>query len=283
MGLIQSIRLIVQSFFMNFNKSYLGYPSVRDAEPNIGHYALSALMKMGYVKKIITQNVDRLHHRASLDDESLVNHPSILELHGTLRFVNCLDCGHLIDRNLIQDQLSDLNPDWADHLDHLAIVGQEIKTNPDGDIDLNDRSYDSFVLPKCSKCLNGILKPSVTFFGESLHSQVKSQTEELISNSSNLIIFGSSLTTYSAFKLVKHFKELKPSSKIGLVNIGRCRADEIVDWKIGTDTDEQLGLGCSDVLRAVGSELFERDYSGVGKEREVVRKLLSSGVKKPVP
>lgn len=36
-------------------RSYLGYPSVRDAEPNIGHYALSALMKMGYVKKIITQ------------------------------------------------------------------------------------------------------------------------------------------------------------------------------------------------------------------------------------
>ncbi|EGG10619.1 uncharacterized protein MELLADRAFT_33594, partial [Melampsora larici-populina 98AG31] len=263
-------------------RSYLGYPSVRDAEPNIGHYALSALMKMGYVKKIITQNVDRLHHRASLDDESVLNHPSILELHGTLRFVNCLDCGHLIDRNQIQDQLSKLNPDWADHLDQLAIVGQEIKTNPDGDIDLNDRSYDSFVLPSCSKCLTGILKPSVTFFGESLHSNIKPKTEEIISNSSNLIVLGSSLTTYSAFKLVKQFKDLKPHSQVGLVNIGRCRADEIVDWKIGTDTDEQIGLGCSEVLRAVGLELFQRDYRGIGKEKEVVRNLLESGVKKPV-
>lgn len=68
------------------------------------------------------------------------------------------------DRNDVQDELSELNPDWSELSHSMAIVGQEIKTNPDGDVDLRDQSYDTFVVPSCPKCATGVLKPSVRSF-----------------------------------------------------------------------------------------------------------------------
>ncbi|KAL0575284.1 hypothetical protein V5O48_006685 [Marasmius crinis-equi] len=67
-------------------RSYLGYPSVRDSLPNPTHYGLSALQHAGIVPRLITQNVDGLHHKAlALSSTSPVRvHDSILELHGTL-------------------------------------------------------------------------------------------------------------------------------------------------------------------------------------------------------
>ncbi|KAG0139681.1 hypothetical protein CROQUDRAFT_666143 [Cronartium quercuum f. sp. fusiforme G11] len=229
-------------------RSYLGYPTVRIAEPNIGHYALATLMKMGYVKQIITQNVDRLHHRALDDPEPFLGYHHILELHGTLRHVHCLDCGELLDRNLIQEELSNFNPDWADYSDTLAILGQEIKTNPDGDVDLIDKLYESFRLPTCPNCLCGTLKPSVIFFGEGLNKETKSKSEEIINQASSLIVIGSSLTTYSAFRLLKLFKDRSINLPLGLVNLGRCRGDSNVDWK--------LEVGISDLLRETNIKLL---------------------------
>lgn len=61
-------------------RSYLGYPPLRNAEPNDTHNTLARLQHAGYVRHLITQNVDRLHHVAW---ERVANgEPSILELHG---------------------------------------------------------------------------------------------------------------------------------------------------------------------------------------------------------
>jgi NAD+-dependent protein deacetylase sirtuin 4 len=59
---------------------------VRDAQPNPTHYALAALQYTSYVMKLITQNVDGLHHKAikqTWDDDKIEK--AILELHGKLR------------------------------------------------------------------------------------------------------------------------------------------------------------------------------------------------------
>ncbi|PLW42182.1 hypothetical protein PCASD_05630 [Puccinia coronata f. sp. avenae] len=243
-------------------RSYLGYPTVRVAEPNVGHYAVAALMKMGYIRHLITQNVDRLHHKA-LGVKQDRNHPdyyhpdpNILELHGTLKHVNCLSCGHQIDRDDFQDLLSDLNPSWKHYADDLQSIGQEVKTNPDGDADVREKSFDSFVVPNCEKCTTGLLKPAVTFFGESLSKEVKALSNRRITEATNLLLLGTSLTTYSAFRLVKELKE-KSGSQIGMINIGTTRADELIDWKIGSHLDAG-GLGCSQVLREVGFQLAAR-------------------------
>ena len=54
---------------------------------------------------LITQNVDRLHHKAGS--------PGVLELHGTTHRVTCMGCGRETCRHELQRQLAGLNPEAA--------------------------------------------------------------------------------------------------------------------------------------------------------------------------
>jgi NAD-dependent deacetylase len=93
--------------FMNSRASrehYWGFsraiwPSMSTAQPNIGHYAIAELYKMGKLAGVITQNVDGLHQAAGVPDEKVV------ELHGTLRWVSCLSCGKRWPRQEIEDRM----------------------------------------------------------------------------------------------------------------------------------------------------------------------------------
>ena len=69
------------------------WPDMRDAKPNAGHFAFVELARQGKLKALITQNIDRLHQRAGLPDEM------VLELHGTTTEVVCLSCGDRVDMN----------------------------------------------------------------------------------------------------------------------------------------------------------------------------------------
>ena len=55
------------------------------AEPNDGYRAIAELEERGWVRALITQNVDGLHASAGSRD--------IIEVHGSLRDAVCLDCG----------------------------------------------------------------------------------------------------------------------------------------------------------------------------------------------
>jgi NAD-dependent deacetylase len=55
-----------------------------NAQPNPSHYALTKLEHEGYVKTIITQNIDGLHQRAGSKH--------VLEVHGTLETLTCIKC-----------------------------------------------------------------------------------------------------------------------------------------------------------------------------------------------
>lgn len=57
------------------------------AQPNAGHLALVDLERSGRLRALVTQNIDGLHQRAGSDPALVV------ELHGTLYGVECLDCG----------------------------------------------------------------------------------------------------------------------------------------------------------------------------------------------
>jgi NAD-dependent deacetylase len=58
--------------------------TLRDAEPNAGHYALAELERLGLVRAIVTQNIDTLHSRAGSED--------VVEVHGSIRAAQCLGC-----------------------------------------------------------------------------------------------------------------------------------------------------------------------------------------------
>ena len=58
------------------------------AEPNDGHRVLAELEDRGWVRAVITQNIDRLHERAGSR--------SLIEVHGSIRTSSCLACGAVV-------------------------------------------------------------------------------------------------------------------------------------------------------------------------------------------
>jgi len=55
------------------------------ARPNPGHMGLARLEQWGYLRSVITQNVDGLHQAAGSSD--------VIEFHGTFAWQRCMNCG----------------------------------------------------------------------------------------------------------------------------------------------------------------------------------------------
>src|SRR5437588_4329556 len=58
------------------------------AQPNDGHRALAELERRGWVRAVITLNIDLLHERAGSR--------ALVEVHGSIRTSSCLDCGEVV-------------------------------------------------------------------------------------------------------------------------------------------------------------------------------------------
>ncbi len=61
------------------------FAMLTEAEPNDAHRALAALEAAGYVRAIVTQNIDQLHERAGSRE--------VIEVHGSIRTSSCRGCG----------------------------------------------------------------------------------------------------------------------------------------------------------------------------------------------
>jgi len=66
------------------------------AEPNAGHLALADLEEGGWLKAVVTQNIDGLHQRAGSRE--------VLELHGHLREATCVACGRKMEAGTLFDR-----------------------------------------------------------------------------------------------------------------------------------------------------------------------------------
>jgi NAD-dependent deacetylase len=58
--------------------------TMREAKPNPAHVALAQMEAAGYLKAIITQNIDMLHTRAGSRE--------VYEVHGNMREATCIQC-----------------------------------------------------------------------------------------------------------------------------------------------------------------------------------------------
>ncbi|CAE6517544.1 unnamed protein product [Rhizoctonia solani] len=258
-----------------WSRSYLGYPPVRDAQPNPTHFALAALQWSNFVPRLITQNVDGLHQKAIPKEAPLSGPGHILELHGTLHTVHCRR-NHKVNREEFQEQLSRLNPAWKNFMDEMARTGNEPRTNPDGDVDIGGKDFSNFVLPVCKACLaegvrDDVMKPAVVFFGESIPQDVKQQSFSDVEASDRVLFVGTTLATYSAFRLLKHAIEL--NKPVMLLNLGPTRAHSVSQVEI-------IEAASRDVLRGAARALTTNLKGG---PEQVVSRLLESGVVAPPP
>ncbi|GAC71370.1 sirtuin 4 and related class II sirtuins [Moesziomyces antarcticus T-34] len=172
-------------------------------------------------------------------------------------------CGFRGSRAVFQDELTRLNPAWAQLEREMAETGKRPKTNPDGDVELHNVDYTTFHYPACPNC-GGVLKPSVIFFGESVPDRLRDHSYAMVNDARALLLVGTSLATYSAFRLVK--QAVEQAKPVMILNRGPTRADGIVESKIE--------LGSSEVLSRVAALLSN------GRERndKVLQSLLGSGI-----
>ncbi|WVR09647.1 hypothetical protein IAU60_006720 [Kwoniella sp. DSM 27419] len=259
-------------------RSFLGYPPVRDAQPNPTHIYIAALQHLGLAPRLITQNVDNLHRKAYGLLSKSYDQSHILELHGTLAKVHCLKHRHEQSRDIYQESIARLNPVWDQEAKEAEQTGRRPRTNPDGDVELHGVDYRSFSVPPCAKCeeekeATSMVKPNVVFFGETIRPQVRDESLDLISDSSSLLIIGTSLATYSAYRLVKLAKEQK--KPVLMITTGPTRADPFVG-----EGFEKMDRVAGDVL---GKYLDEVVKTSTGKEVEDVKRYLHTGVVKQPP
>jgi len=162
-------------------------------------------------------------------------------------------CGFRGLRSVFQDELTNLNPSWKELSLEMIRTGIQPKRNPDGDVQLSSSTdYSTFSYPKCPKC-SGILKPSVIFFGESVPNKMRDRSFQLVEEAQNMLLIGSSLATYSAFRLVKKAKER--GIELLLINKGPTRGDGIIENRIGMGSSEVM----SEAVRLLSNGREQRD------------------------
>ncbi|KAJ2610421.1 hypothetical protein H4S08_003625 [Coemansia sp. RSA 1365] len=212
-------------------RSFFGIRPAFRAKPNTIHYAFAQLENKGFLTGLITQNVDGLH--------SLAGSQNVLELHGTLRQVSCLNCGYVESRDEFQHRLEELNPEWTDFWQTMARSGKEPTRRPDGDVDLPPNlRYEDFKYPTCHHCHNGHFMPTVVFFGGNVADAVRKQSYEMVDRAQALLVCGTSLATFSAYRLVKHARE--QGKEVAIVNFGQTRGDDDATVKIEAQAEELL-------------------------------------------
>src|SRR6187401_1094349 len=125
-----------------------------NAKPNAGHLALAALEKRGKLHALITQNIDELHQMAGNSPEK------VIEVHGTMRKVVCMECGMTAP---MQKALDRVRAGEAD--------------------------------PPCRDC-GGILKSATISFGQNLVPEVIDRAMQAAGKADLLLAIGSTLQVY---------------------------------------------------------------------------------------
>ena len=127
------------------------------ARPNAGHGALAAMERAGRLVAVITQNTDGLHQAAGSKN--------VIELHGSGRTVQCLECGATEARAAVQKRLELEMP------------------------------------PRCRSCGGTLLKPTVVLFGEAMPAAAVNDAFGLARRSDVMLVVGSSLVVYPAAEI----------------------------------------------------------------------------------
>ncbi|MEV8372136.1 NAD-dependent protein deacetylase [Kribbella sp. NPDC056861] len=202
-------------------RSHLGWRTIARADPNAGHRAVAALQARGYVDGVITQNVDGLHGAAGARD--------VIELHGNLDRVICLDCRQTTPREELDRRFREANP---------AFEGEATRINPDGDVELPEEVVKEFHLVACANCGSPLLKPDVVFFGENVPKPRVERCYRLIDDARAVLVLGSSLTVMSGFRFVRY--AAKAGKPVLIINQGLTRGDPYAAVRVNLPLGQAL-------------------------------------------
>ena len=180
--------------YWEFSKS--SWPTIAAAKPNRGHYAIAELHNMGKLDCVITQNIDNLHQESGIPEDK------VIELHGTMKWVICLECGKKYSRQEIQNRVES---------------GEKV--------------------PRCDTC-SGIVKPATISFGQPMPEKETREAQTRSANCDLLLVAGSSLVVYPAAQIPLIAKD--NGAKLIIINLTPTPHDHYADIIIHEKTGETL-------------------------------------------
>jgi NAD-dependent deacetylase len=166
------------------------------AQPNPGHHAIAELDSIGKLDCVITQNIDGLHQRSGIPEEK------VIELHGTARWVSCLECGQRYPREQIQDRLKG-----------------------------------GIKVPRCDSC-GGIMKPATISFGQAMPERETREAENRAATCDLFLVAGSSLVVYPAAQMPLIAKD--SGARLIIINLTPTPHDPHADIVIHDKTGPAL-------------------------------------------
>ena len=154
-----------------------------------------------------------------------------------------------------------------------------LTANPDGDVDVPGAPYTTFRYPACPTCLEkgpsggdaaavvrvdrdgawqqegekeerggsvaaGVLKPDVVMFGESIPVRRKEEADAAVDAAGRLLVVGSSLATYSAWRLAKRASER--GVPVGILNVGGVRSEDVFFANVPEGNTGAHAVRCSE-------------------------------------
>ena len=155
------------------------------AKPNAGHRALVALERRGKLDTLITQNIDGLHQAAGSSPER------VIEVHGTMREVVCLDCG---ERAPMERALA------------------RVRAGEDD--------------PPCRSC-GGILESATISFGQSLVPEDLRRAEQAARRCDLMLAIGTKLSVWPVAGVVPVAKDA--GARVAILNAEPTDMDALAD------------------------------------------------------
>lgn len=172
----------------------ISHQDFANAKPNVGHHVLAKWEQENRLTAVITQNIDGLHQVAGSR--------RVLELHGTARYVSCLECEARFDAGpMVEKFLADGHP------------------------------------PECPEC-GGITKHATISFGQSLPADVLAEAADLSNASQMFLAMGSSLVVHPAAGLPDIARQA--GARLVIINRDPTPLDDVADIVINESIGETL-------------------------------------------
>lgn len=182
--------------FYKFARKML-YPA-QPHEPSPSHRFLKHLEDKKMLLRIYTQNIDGLEERAGISSSKVVY------AHGSLNTSVCLKCGGKVSAELLREEVLQGNVPYCQ-----KVTGRRKRKRneliPEGE------DPEAKVPVLCG----GVLKPTITFFGEPLVDRVNRCLEADQAKADAVIVIGTSLSVAPISKVIKY---LRPSIPRLLIN-----------------------------------------------------------------
>ena len=175
-------------------------------QPNPGHMALVDLWQAGRLAGCVTQNIDGLHLKAGLPEEA------VAELHGNVREVRCLECGHRWPTEEILQRVE---------------AGEEE--------------------PPCGLC-GGILKTTTVMFGESLPVAVLERARAMAAGADAVLAIGSTLGVWPAAEIP--YSAARAGRPLVILNRGPTDMDGLASVRIEGAAGVVLPALVDEILRS---------------------------------